>query len=122
MTAKIRFDNRFLMKSKIWLSWSSGKDSAYTLYRLQSENKMIVESLLTTVTTDYDRVSMHSTRKKCLDLQAESVGLPVITVKIPAKCTNEIYENQFLGALNEAKNEGIDYIAYGDLFLNDIRV
>ncbi|MCB0414071.1 MAG: diphthine--ammonia ligase [Bdellovibrionales bacterium] len=109
------------MKKKIWLSWSTGKDSAYTLYRLQSENRMAVESLLTTITTDYERVSMHSTQKKCLDLQSESLGLPIVKVEIPSKCTNEIYENQFLSALNAAKTEGIDYIAYGDLFLDDIK-
>lgn len=109
------------MKKKAWLSWSTGKDSAYSLYKLQSNNHIEVESLLTTVTADYQRVSMHATRLECLRMQAESLSLPLVTVEIPAQCNNEIYERNFLAALQKAKNNGVKSIAYGDLYLEDIK-
>jgi len=109
------------MKKKTWLSWSSGKDSAFALYKLQQEKDIIVEGLITTITSDYDRVSMHSTRISCLKAQARSLGLPLKLVKIPKNCSNEIYENQFITVIKNAKSNGVEYIAYGDLFLEDVK-
>ena len=62
------------MKKNTWLSWSSGKDSAYSLYQLKKDNSLSVKALVTTITNDYERVSMHSTRKACLELQAKSLS------------------------------------------------
>ncbi len=109
------------MKRKTWMSWSSGKDSAYSLWRLQQSANSHVIGLLTTINADKDRVAMHATRKALLDRQAAAVGVPVIAVDIPQNCSNAIYEERMRGALDRAKSDGVEQIAFGDLFLEDIR-
>jgi len=108
-------------KTKTWLSWSSGKDSAFALYELQRSAEFEVTALLTTVNEDYDRVAMHAVRHELLERQARQAGLPLEIVKIPRVCTNEIYEAKFLEALRRAESQGVEAVAYGDLFLEDIR-
>ena len=103
------------------MAWSGGKDSALALHRLQQSSAWQVEALLTTVTEEYDRVSMHGVRRTLLEAQAGSLGLDLIRVDIPADCSNELYDERMLAALTECKARGIEHVAFGDLFLEDVR-
>jgi len=108
-------------RPKAWLSWSSGKDSAYALHRLRQQGRYEVVRLLTTVSSAFDRVSMHGVRETVLDAQAEAVGLPLEKVRIPYPCPNETYERAMRGVLERATAEGVRAVVFGDLFLEDIR-
>jgi len=108
-------------KSNIWIAWSSGKDSAFMLYWLLMDEKFCVSSLLTTVTLDYERVSMHSTRKELLQLQASRLNLPLKIIEIPKNCSNKLYDEQMSLAVAKAESLGVQYIAFGDLFLDSVR-
>jgi uncharacterized protein (TIGR00290 family) len=103
------------------LSWSGGKDSALALYELRARCGLTPRVLITTVTADFDRVSMHGVRRELLARQARAVGLPLVEVEIPAVCSNEVYEQRIGQALAEARLAGVQTIAFGDLFLADIR-
>lgn len=103
------------------MSWSSGKDSAFALYQLLARPDIEVTGLLTTVTEDYNRVSMHAVREELLELQANALGLPLHKVKIPSKCTNEIYEERMKEEIKAANKLQVTHMAFGDLFLEDIR-
>lgn len=105
---------------RAWMSWSSGKDSAWALHRLRSEAVDVV-GLMTTVNTTHGRVAMHAVRRGLLQAQAAAVGLPLIEIALPWPCPNEAYEEAMAGALSRAVAEGVDAIAFGDLFLDDIR-
>jgi len=109
------------MKERTLLSWSSGKDSAWSLHRLRSSADFEVVGLLTTVTEPYDRVSMHGVRREVLKAQAAAAGLPLAEVLIPAPCPNEIYEERMAAAMAGARDDAIGTVAFGDLFLEDIR-
>jgi uncharacterized protein (TIGR00290 family) len=109
------------MRAPILLSWSGGKDSALALHRLRSSPDFEPAGLLTTINEDYDRISVHGVRREFLERQAESIGLPLRKVLIPKDCPNEIYEDRLVAALREAKAQGIRHVAFGDLFLEDIR-
>jgi uncharacterized protein (TIGR00290 family) len=106
---------------KILLSWSSGKDSAWMLHVLRSEGIGEPAALLTTVNESANRVAMHAVRTEVLQAQADAAGLPLITVLIPHPCPNEVYEAQMSAAIAKAKAEGFTHVAFGDLFLEDIR-
>ncbi len=108
-------------KPKAILAWSSGKDSAYALHLARASGKFDIHALLTTVTDDYNRVSMHGVREEILDLQAQRVGLPLIKVRIPAPCPNETYEAAMAAALGPLREGGLSHVLFGDLFLEDIR-
>jgi uncharacterized protein (TIGR00290 family) len=108
-------------RSKVWLSWSSGKDSAWALHVLRERDDLEVVGLLTTVNQVASRVAMHAVREQLLDLQAETVGLPLLKVRIPSPCSNAEYEQAMAGAMQRAKEQGIDGVAFGDLFLDDVR-
>ncbi len=103
------------------VSWSSGKDSAFSLYEVRRGGAFEVVGLLTTVTETYARVSMHGVREAVLDAQARAAGLPIWKVGIPSPCPNEVYERKMAGALAQLKAEGVSRIVFGDLFLEDIR-
>ncbi len=103
------------------LSWSSGKDSAWTLHVLRQRGAVEVVGLLTTVNEAFDRVAMHGVRRTLLEAQADAAGLSLWTVPIPHPCTNEQYEEAMGAAISRARAEGIDAVAFGDLFLEDIR-
>jgi uncharacterized protein (TIGR00290 family) len=112
-----------LNRKNIFLSWSGGKDSALCLYELQTNpnyENIVVKSLLTTVTRDYNRISMHGVRRDLLFAQSASLGIPVEEVLIPAKASNEIYQAETARALSKYE-DGTRVIAFGDLFLEDIR-
>jgi uncharacterized protein (TIGR00290 family) len=109
------------MTEPILLSWSGGKDSALALHALRRTPDVEVAGLLTTVTEEYDRISMHGVRRVLLERQAEAAGLPLHVVPIPPVCTNEVYEERMGAALAPLRQSGIRRVAFGDLFLEDIR-
>jgi uncharacterized protein (TIGR00290 family) len=103
------------------LSWSSGKDSAWTLHTLRRDQRYEVVGLMTTINSVADRVAMHAVRTELLRRQAGAAGLPVRELSIPSPCSNEQYEAVMRQAIETAKAEAIDCFAFGDLFLQDIR-
>ncbi|MDF1837848.1 MAG: adenine nucleotide alpha hydrolase [Planctomycetota bacterium] len=109
------------MKKRTWLSWSSGKDSAWALLELQRDPSIELCGLLTTVNETHGRVAMHAVRQALLETQAERAGLPLIQVNIPSPCTNEQYQEAMAAAMERAKGDRIQAVAFGDLFLEDIR-
>ncbi|RYZ01765.1 MAG: adenine nucleotide alpha hydrolase [Myxococcales bacterium] len=109
------------MAEKAMLSWSSGKDSAWTLHMLRQQQELEVVGLLTTVNEQFDRVAMHAVRSELLRAQAEAAGLPLLEVKLPWPCHNEQYEAAMAAAMVEVKARGVTAMAFGDLFLEDIR-
>jgi uncharacterized protein (TIGR00290 family) len=106
---------------KILLSWSSGKDSAWALHMLQQQYPGAVASLLTTLNEAVDRVAMHAVRREVLEAQAGAAGLPLIVVPIPHPCSNEEYEARMRTAVTAAVASGFTHVAFGDLFLEDVR-
>ncbi|HET7588885.1 MAG TPA: ATP-binding protein [Solirubrobacterales bacterium] len=103
------------------LSWSGGKDSALALWRLREERGVEPVALLTTLTEDYDRVSMHAVRGELLRAQARATGIELVEVGIPAACVNEVYEERMAAALASPPLDRASTIAFADLFLADIR-
>jgi uncharacterized protein (TIGR00290 family) len=106
---------------KILLSWSSGKDSAWTLHALRRDGAGDVAALLTSVNETAGRVSMHGVREDILRAQADAAGLPLITIPLPWPCSNEIYEARLHDAVDRAVADGFTHVAFGDLFLDDVR-
>ena len=106
---------------RVLLSWSSGKDSAWTMQVLREDPDVEVVGLLTTVNTTHGRVAMHSTRRVILEAQAQAVGLPLHVIPLPWPCSNEVYERAMRAAMESALKSGVTHIAFGDLFLEDIR-
>ncbi|HXL21112.1 MAG TPA: diphthine--ammonia ligase [Candidatus Dormibacteraeota bacterium] len=102
--------------------WSGGKDSAMALHALLSQSDVRIAALLTTVTEGYDRISMHGVRRELLQQQAESIGLPLHEVVIPPQCVNPIYEARMEEALLSHYRQGVRQVAFGDIFLEDLRV
>jgi uncharacterized protein (TIGR00290 family) len=107
--------------SRVAVSWSSGKDSAWSLHILRQDPSVQVVALVTTLNEHFDRVAMHAVRRELLEMQAESVGVPLWTVPLPWPCSNEQYEARMRDLCARAVSEGIEAIAFGDLFLEDIR-
>ncbi|MFN8010493.1 MAG: hypothetical protein U0P81_03730 [Holophagaceae bacterium] len=106
---------------RILLSWSSGKDSAWALQVLRRDPSVEVVALLTTLNQAHGRVAMHAVRERLLDLQAEAAGLPLWKVPLPWPCPDGAYEGLMAGVLERCRTEGIRAVAYGDLFLEDVR-
>ena len=106
---------------KILLSWSSGKDSAWALHLLNQQHPGAVAALLTTINEAVDRVAMHAVRHDVLQAQAAAAQLPLRIVGIPSPCSNEIYEQRMRTAVEDAVGDGFTHVAFGDLFLEDIR-
>lgn len=107
----------------ILLAWSGGKDSTLALERLLGDARWRVAGLVTSVTSDYDRVAIHGVRRTILHAQAAAIGLPLFEAEIPPQASNEIYEAAFAGALARARECEPDLaeIAFGDLYLADVR-
>jgi len=114
--------NETLVQNEVVFCWSGGKDSAMALHALQGMPGYRVTSLLTTVTEEYDRISMHGVRCTLLERQAESLGLPLHKVLIPPRCVNAQYESQMEAALTDHLAHGVRHVAFGDIFLEDLRV
>lgn len=109
------------MARRVLLSWSSGKDSTWALHVLRQDPDVEVTGLLTTVNTTHGRVAMHSTRQAVLEAQARAVGLPLHIVPLPWPCANEVYERAMRDAVDEGLRRGATHVAFGDLFLEDVR-
>jgi len=110
-----------MSRPRVALSWSSGKDSAWTLHRLRQDPDIEVAALVTTVNAEFNRVAMHAVRQELLQAQAEAAGLPLIEVPIPYPCGNAEYENRMRALVGRLHGERIDHMAFGDLYLADIR-
>ena len=108
-------------KQRVTLSWSSGKDSAFCLHTLQQDSRVELAGLLTTLNQTHDRVAMHAVRRKLLHRQARAAALPLLEVELPWPCPNEEYEARMERAVDTLRADGVTHIAFGDLFLDDIR-
>jgi uncharacterized protein (TIGR00290 family) len=106
---------------RILLSWSSGKDSAWTLHVLRQQAQYEIAGLLTTFNQEADRVAMHGVRRSLVEQQAAAAGLPLWSIPLPWPCSNEQYEGLMTKACAKAVAEGMEAIAFGDLFLEDVR-
>lgn len=106
---------------RVWLSWSSGKDSTAALVRLRRHPELEVTGLLVSFNADADRVSMHAVRRELVQAQAARLSLPMHPVDLPSPCPNETYESKMAAALEAAAASGVTDIAFGDLFLEDVR-
>jgi uncharacterized protein (TIGR00290 family) len=106
---------------RVLVSWSSGKDSAWLVHVLRQTTDVEIGGLLTTVNEAADRVAMHAVRTELLQAQAGALGLPLRTVFIPSPCPNEVYERAMAAAVAAALADGFTHVAFGDLFLDDVR-
>ena len=106
---------------KVLFSWSTGKDSALAYNELQKRNEFEVVALTTTVTDDYDRVSMHGVRRELLHQQAAALSLPLREIGISKNASNDEYENKMQQVLVSAQAEGVTSVVFGDIFLEDLR-
>ena len=107
--------------TKCIVSWSSGKDSAWLVHVLRAQGDIELGALMTTINEPAQRVAMHAVRVELLDAQAAALGLPLWTIPIPSPCPNEAYECAMTGAVTRAVAEGFTHVAFGDLFLEDVR-
>ena len=108
-------------KTKILLSWSSGKDSAWALHLLRQQPEYEIAGLVTTFNKAFDRVAMHSTRRALVEMQAKAAGLPLFPIPLPWPCSNQQYEEIMKVFCAQAVAQGVSAMAFGDLFLEDIR-
>jgi uncharacterized protein (TIGR00290 family) len=109
------------MPGRVLLSWSSGKDSAWTLHLLRQQPELEVAGLLTTFNETADRVAMHAVRRTLVEAQARAAGLPLWPVRLPWPCSNAEYEERMRAVLARAREAGITHVAFGDLYLEDVR-
>jgi len=108
-------------KPRLLLSWSSGKDSAWSLHVLKRAGRFEIAGLVTTINEAFDRVAMHAVRRELLEAQAAAAGLPLWPVPLPWPCSNEEYSKRMGAVVAKARDAGITHMAFGDLFLEDIR-
>ena len=109
------------MRPRVLVSWSSGKDSAWMLHALRQRDDVELAGLLTTVNEAFERVAMHAVRRELLAAQAVAAGLPLAEIRLPWPCTNEEYERRMSAAVDAARAAGVTHVAFGDLFLEDVR-
>jgi uncharacterized protein (TIGR00290 family) len=112
-----------MSRRQVVLSWSGGKDSALALQALRDDPNVEVAALLTSVTREYERISVHGVRRALLERQAEQLKLPLFTIELDPVTTNDAYESAFLSGLDRVRRElpGVRTVAFGDLFLADVR-
>lgn len=106
---------------RVLLSWSSGKDSTWALHLLSQNQDVRVTALFTTFNREANRVAMHAVRRSLVEAQAERIGVPLWPVELPWPCSNAEYEDILQGVWGRARAEGVEAVAFGDLFLQDIR-
>lgn len=106
---------------RAFISWSSGKDSAYALHEARRMGVADIVGALTTLNEEYGRVAMHGVRESLLDRQIEALGLPALKVMLPNPCSNEIYQERIAQACEQLRSQGVRHLVFGDLFLEDIR-
>jgi uncharacterized protein (TIGR00290 family) len=113
------------MKTRLVMSWSSGKDSAMALHELRKSGDFEIVALLTTVSDEYKRISHHGVREELLEMQAETIGIPLAKVYLPSQnshpCTDSIYEEIMDAVMREFRTQGVTTVGFGDLFLEDLR-
>ncbi len=109
------------MRKRVLIAWSGGKDSAWTLHVLRQQPDVEIAGLFTTVHEDVARVAVHEVRVSLLSAQAEAAGVRLNTISIPRPCPNAVYESAISKFLGTQAGEGITHLAFGDLFLEDIR-
>jgi uncharacterized protein (TIGR00290 family) len=109
------------MQEKTIVGWSGGKDSALALYEILKTDKYEVFELLTTLTRDYDRISIHGVRRELLDQQAKSMELPIEKMFISKNASNEEYERELLRILAKHRDKGVFSVVFGDIFLEEVR-
>ena len=109
------------MNARVVVSWSSGKDCAWTLHRLRSRSDVEILGLLTTFNEAVDRVAMHAVRRSLVETQAARAGLPLVAVPLPWPCSNDAYLERMAAAVREIRDAGATHLAFGDLFLEDVR-
>ena len=109
------------MMRKAVFAWSGGKDSALALWEIRQRNDYQVLALLTTVTRDYDRVSMHGVRSELIDQQAGALGLPLDKIYLEKDSDQETYENEMKAYLERRRDQGVECVVFGDIFLQDLR-
>lgn len=110
------------MNKKALFNWSSGKDSALALYKIIQKNEFEIVTLLTSVSQQYQRISMHGVRVELLELQAKSINLPLLKMEIPEMPSMEDYERVMKNTLNSLKEKGVTHSIFGDIFLEDLRI
>jgi uncharacterized protein (TIGR00290 family) len=110
-----------MARRRVLISWSSGKDSAWTLHVLRQQEDIEVVGLLTTFNEVAGRVAMHAVRQILVEEQAASAGLPLWPVPLPSPCSNTEYEEKMRAVIGRARSEGVTHVAFGDLFLEDVR-
>lgn len=113
--------NNYDFNTPVLVSWSGGKDSCFALHEIQKGSTFKPVALLTTITRDYDRISMHGVRQLLLERQAASLGLPAHQVSISKNADNEEYETRMAEALMDYRKVGVDLVAFRDLFMEDVR-
>lgn len=105
-----------------WMSWSTGKDSAFTLFTLLNHSAHYnITGLFTSITDPFNRVTLHSTRIELLNQQIERMNFPLYKIEIPSPCTNEIYNRKMHSLIEEATKEKVNFMAFGDLFLEEVK-
>ena len=109
------------MKKTALISWSTGKDSAWSLYNILNNQDVIVKGLFCTINSEFSRTAMHGVRVELLKKQAEAVGLPLDIIEVPYPCSNKMYETIMQDFVNKTQEQKIDCFVFGDLFLKDIR-
>lgn len=109
------------MSRRVLLSWSSGKDSAWTLHVLRQQPDIEIVGLLTTFNEAVGRVAMHAVRRGLVEAQAAAAGLPLWAIPLPWPCSNAVYEEHMSAAVTRALEAGVTHMAFGDLFLEDVR-
>jgi uncharacterized protein (TIGR00290 family) len=109
------------MREKLIFSWSSGKDSGLALHSLLQNKDLDVVALFTTITADYDRVSMHGVRRELIEAQSASIGIPLEKLSISKNCSNTEWEEKIQAMLLKYKTEGVTSVAFGDIFLEDLK-
>ncbi|RKY20715.1 MAG: ATP-binding protein [Planctomycetota bacterium] len=109
------------MTQRILVSWSTGKDSSWMLHQLQQRRDVELVGLLTTFNEEADRVAMHAVRRELTEAQADAAGLPLWPVMLPSPCSHELYAAAMSEVMARARSEGVTHVAFGDLYLTDIR-
>ena len=109
-------------RAKVVMNWSSGKDAALAYHMVMQEGSCEVVQLLTTLSDEHGRVFMHGVREKLLDMQAERMSLPLLKIKLPASPADDLYKSAMFQAFTDLKKQGVNVAAYGDIFLEDLKI
>jgi len=110
------------MPHKTYFNWSTGKDSSLALYHLLKDNDYSVDQLVTSVNSHHNRISMHGLRRSLLEIQASSIGIPLTTIELPENPSMEVYNSILSEKIVELKSQGFTHAAFGDIFLEDLRI